>query len=141
MNFEEIKSIQESMATDPVVAETFTDAAIESLKIVIRTAIQAGTGLIAIEDAKNLQEEARYHLDTIISGIEWFVVLSDTYGCLTIHKPSQLDWKHLDERALLEKVDEMMKTLLAASAFSDKCRALLDLYKVELTLVGILYPS
>jgi len=128
------------MVTDVRVAATFSESEIQALRTIVRIALEVSAFLRGDEPIVSAGRQLRYNLDTVISGIKSFTCLSGAYGVLVGALPSGLIWDEMSNDTLLVETLNFTQRFLDETDFMQKCRLLLDLFKLQLALVAIHYP-
>ncbi len=76
--------------------------------------------------------------ESIFSGIESFVILSDTYQVLVGSMKSSINWDDpISLGSLTERFKYMYKEFLSERTFERKCRLLLDLFELQIVFAGM----
>jgi hypothetical protein len=117
----------------------FTEREQDNLRCLIRITCEFETFLRAIKTAASEISETEYNVETTFSGIDAFVSVSHAYRILVGALPSNIGWDSflLDSfrRKYLTKFEELSKD----GRFENRCRLLLDIFKMQLVFAGISY--
>lgn len=88
---------------------------------------------------KRLKSDLRYNMETVFSGVDSFMLLCGSYGTLPSAVPSRLDWGNVSIPRLKERFEAHFAEFLGEEKFEEKCRLLLDLFKIQVVLAGMIY--
>jgi hypothetical protein len=136
-----LSSIQDSMSKGARPA--FDDDAIEHLRILIRIAMEFYCYLEAIPPwpyyPDNPAHNTRYKLDSVMVHMGSFSRVMNLYCVLVGWTGSTVRWDRLDAGSLKEQFLSVYASFIAAVDFETKCRLLLDLMKLQIVFVGVLY--
>ncbi len=80
--------------------------------------------------------EIEYRVDSILSGVESFVAVRDTYGSIDGARPTAVSWEGFSIDTLLESFRSGYTEFLREADFMRKCRLLLDLFKMQIVFAG-----
>lgn len=137
MTTEEILAIQDSMLNDA--QGLLVENEIGHLRALIRIVVEVSRYLID-NPAGHLQRASYiYNLDTILSGVDSFMLFDHAYTSLVGATSSQLDWNQCFPSGLMEAICSKYRSFISETEFTKKCRELLDLYKIQLALVATTY--
>jgi len=120
-------------------ASCFVERQIESLRTIIRIAMEVGSFLRENESGKRSSESFQYTLETVISGVDEFFYLANAYGSLSGSLKSALRWSNIDLNNVESEIAKCFAQFQEDCDFLIRCRQLLDLYKLQLALVAISY--
>lgn len=158
---ERIREIQTQMAES--VKSCFDDSELDHLRAVIRIAVEFRNYLQhgSVETARGLYQgpQSEYFLDletasadpfnkydlevvckSIRSGIDSFWALNASYRILSGARGSNIEWGiTLSRESFREQYVSMFDKFTSESAFENKCRLLLDLFKLQIIFLGFSY--
>jgi hypothetical protein len=80
-----------------------------------------------------------YEIDSVLIHVESFRVVMHSYGILVGATRSTVDWRTIDTKSLRGRFLSTYKDFVRETKFERKCRLLLDLFKVQIVLAGVLY--
>lgn len=89
----------------------------------------------------NLQSdlELRYTMETVFNGVDSFCSVSAAYRILVGATSSTISWDEVSVPTFNEQFTSKFHEFTAESKFEKQCRLLLDLFKLEIVLAGLLY--
>jgi hypothetical protein len=129
-----IRSIQNSMAAQ--VTSCFGAGQIESLRVVVRLTMEFKQAL------KSGGIDNDYVGGSTFSGIDSFVSLAYAYETLDdAEQVSLVRWDRVSVSSLKQRFLRLYPKFIAGKRFEKQCRALLDLYKLQLALAAMTYGS
>ena len=129
------EAIQVLMA-QPARESGFSEAELGDLKVAISLTVEFHAYL-QISCTHRLCLE--YACESIFSGIERYSGLTHAYKVLVEATESQIQWSDLGSGLVKEKFMSMFDTFESEEHFEQKCRLLLDLFKVQIVFAGISY--
>jgi hypothetical protein len=122
---------------------TFSESELDALRCIIRITFETFGWIMGYNVAKLPQLDAKhqleYWLETIISGIDSFLIVYDAYKVLVGYEPSSVIWNTLSVTRFDRIFESRFKEFVHETIFEKKCRHLLDLYKMQIVLVGWKY--
>lgn len=83
------------------------------------------------------QKEVNYRCDSILGGIESFWYLSSSYHSMSTSKMTA--WDQTSIAALKERFASIYERFCVGSNFEERCGLLLDMFKLQIIFVGLLY--
>jgi hypothetical protein len=126
-----LAAIQDSMMN--AVRSCFSERELEDLRVVIRITMELHEHL-ATKDLTN------YESATVFSGIESFVSLVHAYAVLRGSEThTRLEWKAVSMSSLKHEFETIYARFIEKEAFEERCRLLLDLYKLQIGLAAMTY--
>jgi hypothetical protein len=134
---EQIRAIQTSMSKQA--GDGFDEKDVEALNVIIRICLEVSDDLVHQRASATPTHSLRYTLETVISGLDFYIVLAISYSCLVDARSSELDWSTIGFLDLEETILSTRARFVSEDDFLKKCRCLLDLYKLQLALVAISY--
>ena len=97
--------------------------------------IHSNISLEGMEDQFKLD----YMIGTIVSGIDSFTSVNNAYHVLVGAIGSTLDWSSISMQGIKEKFISVFCVFENEEIFENKCRLLLDLYKLQIVFCGVFY--
>ena len=81
-----------------------------------------------------------YMIDKILINVGSFPVVAISYGSLVgSKKRSTIDWNAFEVQSLKDRFLSMYDEFVMETDFNNKCRLLLDLFKLEIVFAGAFY--
>lgn len=77
--------------------------------------------------------------ETVFSGVSSFCTITEAYDALGGARPSQLSSSGWSMESLTLEILARFGLFLNESAFLDRCRLILDLFKLQIMLAGLVY--
>ena len=114
---------------------------IEDLCVVTRVAVEVYAWLkdFNINSLEQNKDEVEYNCETVLWSINTFIKVCGDYSVLIGTIPSQIDWGVISVASLKKLIIATYERFDAENVFLKKCRILLDLYRMELVLAGLVY--
>jgi hypothetical protein len=81
----------------------------------------------------------QYVSESIFSGLDSFRSVTHAYQVLVGARDSAIDWSAISKSSIERKFLSTFESFEQAQIFEDKCRILLDLFKLQLAFEAILY--
>ncbi|MEO8098469.1 MAG: hypothetical protein ABI811_12270 [Acidobacteriota bacterium] len=81
--------------------------------------------------------EASYAAGSIFAGLQSFYTLHQTYGCLTDQLPATIGLPQLQGVDVKKEFTARYREFLTATGFSQRCRLLLDMYRLQIVFAGL----
>jgi hypothetical protein len=132
----EVRAIQASMVDEA--RSTFSESELESLRVVVRLAVefrrflrQPNSGLV--------QHSPAYVCGSVFSGVDAFCDVAAAYRVLVGSTNSRIDWPTMSRLSFAEEFESMFGKFEREDTFEEKCRLLLDLFKLQIVFAGIVY--
>ena len=136
---EKITTVQRTMIDDPLVKESFSARETDSLKALIRVALEVGDFIERDKEFKD-KDKLAYNLDTVLSAVESFMTVAYTYNDFENKVKSRFsNEQQLSLERIVYTICDWLLDFEEENDFLKKCRLLLDIYKLELALVSICY--
>lgn len=138
---ERVRAIQSSM--EESARPGFGDKDIENLHILIRVTVEFHDYLRSVPPWPQFPgdpfHDMTYMIDKIMINIDSFRTVLHTYGVLVGSRQSGIDWNSIGVRSLKEMFLSLYPEFVAETKFENKCRLLLDLFKLQLVFTGAFY--
>jgi hypothetical protein len=81
----------------------------------------------------------RYVIESIFSGIDSFASITHSYHCFTGHTASKVGGATISLETLQQQFVSMFNEFNTETKFQNKCRLLLDLFKLQIIFAGMIY--
>lgn len=120
-------------------SKVFSRDEIESLGTVARITIEVSDYLIKGRYVVPAANDIRYNLDTVISGVDSFVISVRAFNSLEDVVDSQVNWDKISQGTLLVAINDTYQKLLSEVDLKILVRHLLDLFKLQLAFVAAFY--
>jgi hypothetical protein len=118
----------------------FLETNLDHLRGLIRLTIEfhhyLTSGGAGASDQGNIRN---YVCESVFAGIESFEYVRDDYGGLDGACGSKISWETVLPLPFKERFLAMFNEFSAETNFEDKCRLLLDLFKLQIVFAGICY--
>ena len=114
----------------------FSDENEEDLRVVIRLTVEF---YYYLQTSCTHQYCAAYVSDSIMGGTEWYQRLTHTYRILEGSTGSRIDWSRISISSLKETFMSMFRDFDREILFENKCRLLLDLFKLQIVFAAASY--
>jgi hypothetical protein len=85
------------------------------------------------------KDELRYLGDTIFSGVDSFLVVSNALRVMTGGTKSTLPWDRVCMGSLKQEFDTRYRNFFVEASFEERCRLLLDLFRLQIIFAGLSY--
>jgi len=134
---EMIKTLQDSMVES--VGEAFTEDEQEHLRVLVRLAAEFQDFIRQVKVGTLDREGIRHGADSVFSGLHSFFTVAAAYRVLAGAMSSTLKWEEARPDALTNEAQSVYEAFLREPRFEVKCRLLLDVFKLQVVLAGIMY--
>jgi hypothetical protein len=138
-----IRRVEGSMVEEA--ASTFSESELDHLRTVVSFTIEffdfiesADTDSFNTYD-RSITYELRYNIESIFAGIESYTVVNASYKVLVGATRSRVNWENVSISALRERFIAKYHDFMQETNFENKCRLLLDLFKIQIVFAGMLY--
>ena len=81
-------------------------------------------------------QDMTYMIDKILFNIDSFRIVLRTYGVLVGSTKSRIDWSAVGMQSLRDRFLSLYPEFVAETKFENKCRLLLDLFKLQIVFAG-----
>ncbi len=133
-----VREVQWSVFAAAAVDDEFNPSLSGDLRSLVRITIEFHEFLHGRE-VKRLSDPVEYMLDTVFSGVSSFQMLHADSNAWRDAGFSRLDWTKVSVPLLKETFESLFTDFLEENTFEAKCRILLDLFKIQIALAGMLY--
>lgn len=121
----------------------FDDKNIEHLRILIRVTMEFHDYLRSAPPWPQFPgdpfHDMTYMIDKILMNIDSFRSVLHTYGVLVGSTKSRIDWSGVGVQSLKDRFLSLYPEFVAETEFENKCRLLLDLFKLQIVFAGSFY--
>ena|SRR5579862_2990703 len=136
--YPETRELQASMSS--AAAAEFEASNLDHLRTLIRLTVEF-FHFLNDSNASGDLDDLTYLCDSIIAGVDSFYDVNCVYRLLPNSKRSSADWGVASSmQSLKEEFNRKYNEFSTATALEDRCRLLLDLFKLQVAFVGISYP-
>jgi hypothetical protein len=137
----EVSGIVERVSAmqDPMVEAArscFSESELDDLRSVIRLSLEFHDYL---ENPNTEPNKLTYVCESILWGIESFMSLTRAYKVLAGAADTKIEWGAISMPSLKERFFATFQEFVAETDFENKCRILLDLFKLQIVFAGMLY--
>jgi hypothetical protein len=132
-----VRSIYDPMAEEA--KSCFSESGLRDLYSVISLTVDFHNYLETADMHSPNHNDAIYACGSIISGINSFTSVTHTYKVLVGAVDSRIKWDLTSLPTFKKQFTSMYQEFLAEVSFENKCRLLLDLFKLQIAFVGMLY--
>jgi len=136
-----VQAIQLSMQESARPA--FDDEHIQNLGILIRVTVEFHDYLRSASPWPQFPDDPfhdmTYMIDKILFNIDSFRIVLHTYGVLVGSTKSRIDWSAVGVQSLKDRFLSLYPEFVAETKFENKCRLLLDLFKLQIVFAGAFY--
>lgn len=132
-----VKSIYDSMAE--FAKPGFDEEDLRCLHSVISLIMEFNLYLETANLAAFDKDNANYMCESIFSGIESFITLNNSYKILAGSISSELAGDFVPVHLLKEHFTRIYKEFLSERIFENKCRLMLDMFKLEIVFAGLVF--
>lgn len=103
---------------------------------------------LTVEFSRHLQEHSarpldpsdlRYLAESIFAGVDSFLVISNALRLMTRGTTNMLSSDKVCAASLKEEFDARYRRFLVEASFEERCRLLLDLFKLQIVFAGLFY--
>jgi hypothetical protein len=121
----------------------FDDKDIEHLRILIRVTMEFHDYLRLAPPWPQFPgdpfHDMTYMIDKILINIDSFRSVLHTYGVLVGSTKSRIEWSEVGVQSLKDRFLSLYPEFVAETEFENKCRLLLDLFKLQIVFAGSFY--
>ena len=121
----------------------FDDKDIENLRILIRVTMEFNHYLNSAPPWPKFPgdpfHDMIYMIDKVLINIDSFRTVLHAYGVLVGSTQSGIDWSSVGVRSLKEIFLSLYSEFVTETKFENKCRLLLDLFKLQIVFAGVFY--
>lgn len=121
----------------------FDDKDIENLGILIRVTVEFHDYLRSVPPWPQFPDDPfhdmTYAIDKILFNIDSFRIVLHAYGVLVGSAQSRIDWDEVGVQSLKDRLLSLYSEFVAETKFENKCRLLLDLFKLQIVFAGAFY--
>lgn len=132
-----VNSIVESIAE--TATPGFSEADLQRLRSVTRLTVDFRLYLDTVNIADPDKNDVIYACESIYSGIESFITISHSYRILVGATTSELHWDLTSLQSFREKFISLYQDFLSEGPFEERCRRLLDMFKLQIVFMGMLF--
>jgi hypothetical protein len=133
-----IRKVQSSMVEDA--ASTFSPSELDNLRVVIRLTIEFFDFIESADTDSFNDFDLSYSIESIFSGIDSYALLTHSYKVLADATSSRVNWENVSISSLKEQfIAKYHDFIEETNFFENKCRLLLDLFKIQIVFAGMLY--
>ena len=133
-----VREVQWSVFAAAAVDDEFSPSLTGDLRSLIRITIEFHEFLHGRE-VKRLSDPVEYMIDTVFSGVSSFQLMHPLCNSWWGPGLSRLDWTNVSVPLLKERFESLFTDFLEENTFEAKCKILLDLFKIQIVLAGMLY--
>ena len=134
-----VREVQWSVFAAAAVDDEFNPSLTGDLRGLIRITIEFHEFLHGREVKRPLCDPVEYMMDTVFSGVSGFQLLHAGCNAWWDAGFSRLDWTKVSIPLLKETFESLFTDFLEENTFETKCKLLLDLFKIQIVLAGMLY--
>lgn len=134
---ERIQAIQISMVESA--RSTFQESELDHLRCLVRLTVEFHHYLQRATIGALDQRELRYASESVFSGVDSFSTVAAAYRVLVGSTNSRIEWTTVSVRSLSEEFLSTFHKFDLEGSFEEKCRLLLDLFKLQIVFAGMLY--
>jgi hypothetical protein len=117
----------------------FTDSDLRCVHSIVRLTVDFYNYLETVDVTSPNKGDIRFACESILSGIDSFTVVNNSYRILVGSKSSALRLETALFHFLRERFISIYQEFLSEAVFENKCRLLLDLFKLQIVFVGMQY--
>lgn len=117
----------------------FSEADLRCLQSLIRLTAEFHLYLRTLDVAVPDKNDLVFACESIFSGLDSFVTVSQIYRALVGSVPSNLSWNLTSLQSLKDQFNSMYREFLSERLFERKCRLLLDMFKLQIVFTGLLF--
>lgn len=118
----------------------FDEKDIEHLGVLIRVTVEFHDYLTSASPWPQFPDDPfhdmTYMIDKILFNIDSFRIVLRTYGVLVGSTKSRIDWSAVGMQSLRDRFLSLYREFVAETKFENKCRLLLDLFKLQIVFAG-----
>jgi hypothetical protein len=119
--------------------DDFNPSLTDNLRSLIRITVEFHEFLHGREVERPLCDPVEYMMDTVFSGVSSFQLLHASCNAWWGAGFSRLDWTKVSIPLLKETFESLFTDFLEENNFETRCKLLLDLFKIQIVLAGMLY--
>jgi len=120
-------------------AKTIPESEAGDLRAIVRITIETVDYIEENGTPVRGAEAALYMCETIFSGISSFCTITETYNSMKEARPSQLSSGVWSLELLTSEIERSFARFLDESDFCERCRLILDVFKLQMMLAGLVY--
>jgi len=136
-----VRAIQLSM--EESARPGFDDEDIQNLGILIRVTVEFHDYLRSAPPWPQFPgdpfHDMTYMIDKILINIDSFRIVLHSYGILVGATQSRIDWSAVGVQSLKDRFLSLYAEFVTETKFENKCRLLLDLFKLQIVFAGAFY--
>lgn len=136
-----VQAIRSSM--EKSARPAFDDKDIENLGVLIRVTVEFHHYLRSASPWPQFPDDPHhdmtYTIDKILFNINSFRIVLHSYGVLFGATPSRIDWSAVAVHSVKDRFLSLYPQFVAEIDFGNKCRLLLDLFKLQIVFAGAFY--
>jgi hypothetical protein len=121
----------------------FDDKDIEHLRVLIRVTVEFHDYLTSVPPWPQFPDDPfhdmAYMIDKILINIDSFRSVLHSYGILVGSTKSRIDWNAVGVQSVRNSFLSLYPKFVAETEFENKCRLLLDLFKLQIVFAGAFY--
>jgi len=121
----------------------FDDKDIQELRVLIRVTAEFHDYLTSAPPWPQFPgdpfHDMTYMIDKILINIESFRTVLHTYGVLVGSTKSRIDWGTVGVQSIRDLFLSLYPKFVTETKFENKCRLLLDLFKLQIVFAGAFY--
>jgi len=134
-----VREVQSSVFAAAEVDDEFNTRLTGDLLSLIRITVEFHEFLHGREVKRLGCDPVEYMMDTVFSGVSSFQLLYASCNAWWGTGFSRLDWTKVSIPLLKETFESLFTEFLEENTFETKCKLLLDLFKIQIVLAGMLY--
>jgi hypothetical protein len=136
-----VRAIQSSMGESA--RPGFNDKDIQNLDILIGVTVEFHNYLLSAGPWPHFPDDSfhntTYMIDKILINIDSFRIVMHSYGVLVGSTRSRIDWNTVRVQSLKDRFLSLYSEFVTETSFENKCRLLLDLFKLQIVFAGAFY--
>ncbi|MGA3269178.1 MAG: hypothetical protein ABSE16_20475 [Verrucomicrobiota bacterium] len=136
-NIKRVQMIQSSMVESA--RSCFVESQLDDVRCIIRITVEFFDFVQNTDLDKANDFALRYCVESVFSGIDSFASACAAYRVLVGATDSSLQWNNVSMISLKEQFISMFHEFDQETHFENKCRLLLDLFKMQIVFAGMLY--
>jgi hypothetical protein len=117
----------------------FSESELDDLRVLIRLAVEFSHHLDEHAMSPLDTSELRYLGESIFSGVDSFCAVSIAYGVMSGGTKSTLHRDGTWVASLKQEFDARFHDFLIEPSFEERCRLVLDLFKLQIVFAGLSY--
>jgi hypothetical protein len=123
----------------------FDEDDIQQLHILIRVTVEFHDYLTSVPPWPQIPDDPfhnmTYMVDKVLFNIDSFHTVVDAYAILVGATRTTIDWDTITAQSLKDRFLSLYQEFVAETNFENKCRLLLDLFKLQIVYAGMFYDS